>query len=61
MQALVALDNGPQGPLHNLHYVEIDVQVGWPPLCACVWVGGVGGSGGGGGGGKGPRRGLGGG
>lgn len=26
MQALVATDNGPQGPVPDLHYVEVDIQ-----------------------------------
>jgi hypothetical protein len=27
MQALVAEDNGPHGPVRDLHYIEVDIQV----------------------------------
>jgi hypothetical protein len=32
MQALIARDNGPDGPVPDLHYVEIDVQASAPQL-----------------------------
>ena len=32
MQALVHKDNGPEGPVPDLYYVEVDIQASWTVL-----------------------------
>jgi hypothetical protein len=38
MQALITEDNGPQGPIPDCHFVEVDIQASASPACAVSLV-----------------------